>query len=235
MRLAARADAANWLCADLEEDTVERLLFMQHSPKRSLIIGPHTGILKTHLDSSDPSKEATVDVLPDMDEEQPEAFGNDVGAFDCIVSLNRLDTINDLPGALLHMRSALAPGGITIAHFPAAGSLPALRSIMLAADGDRPAPRIHPQIDNRAATGLLQRAGFSRQVTDSHTLTVRYGTLARMIADLREQALTSVLLSGSPSVGKAGYARALDAFEALKDDDGRVSETFEILTLTGWR
>ena len=106
---------------------------------------------------------------------------------------------------------------------------------MLAADGDRPAPRIHPQIDNRAATALLERAGFARQVVDSRNLKVSYRSFDRMIADLREQALTSVLQTKAPAVGKAGLARARDAFDALKDDEGRVTETFEILTLTGWR
>src|SRR3546814_6635454 len=106
---------------------------------------------------------------------------------------------------------------------------------MLAADGDRPAARLHPQIDDRAATALMQRAGFSRQVIDTHKLTVRYRSLDRLVADLREQALTNVLSNRPPPLGKAAFARAKSAFEALKDEDGRVAETFQILTLTGWR
>ena len=50
-----------------------------------------------------------------------------------------------------------------------------------------------------------------------------------------KQALTSVLQTKAPPIGKAGLARAREAFDALKDDEGRVTETFEILTLTGWR
>jgi hypothetical protein len=154
---------------------------------------------------------------------------------DLIVSLNRLDTVNDLPGALLHMRGALTADGIAVAHVLGAGSLSSLRTIMLAADGDRSAARIHPQIDNRAATGLLQRAGFSRQVVDSHTLSVRYSSFDRLIADLREQALTGVLADPPPSVTRAGLARARAAFDSLRAADGKVTETFVILTLTGWR
>ncbi|HCC27433.1 MAG TPA: methyltransferase, partial [Erythrobacter sp.] len=79
--------------------------------------------------------------------------------------------VNDLPGALLHLRNALADDGLMIASFPGAGSLPHLRRAMLAAEPDRPAARMHPLIDNQAAAGLLQRALFKRQVVDSHTLT----------------------------------------------------------------
>jgi len=66
-------------------------------------------------------------------------------------------------------------------------------------------------------------------------MTVRYRSFDRLITDLREQALTSVLVSPAPYVAKAGLARAEAAFEAMKDQEGKVAETFQILTLTGWR
>ena len=203
--LALRPNTASWLLDEMRQDLEERLAFMQLEPEHRLDL--------------------------DRDEEQPVAGG----PYDLITSIARLDTVNDLPGALIHMRNALATGGLMIAQIVGAGSLPMLRQIMLAADGDRPAARIHPQVDNRAATGLLERAGFARQVVDSATLRASYRSLDRLISDLREQGLGSVLLSPAPYVGKAGLARAHEAFERLKDSEGRVTETFEILTLTGWR
>ena len=35
--------------------------------------------------------------------------------------------------------------------------------------------------------------------------------------------------------GRAALARAQDAFASQADAEGRVTETFEILTLSGWR
>ena len=102
--------------------------------------------------------------MGEFDEEQPGPSSR----FDLIVHLLGLGMVNDLPGALIHARIALAEGGLFIAAFPGAGSLPALRRIVLAADGDRPAARIHPQVDSRAGTALLERAGFKRQVVDSY-------------------------------------------------------------------
>jgi len=196
-------------------------------PKQALIMGPDCGILSENLHSLG----CDITTLPHVDEERP--LPN--APYDLIVSLLRLDTVNDLPGALLHHRAALAEGGLFMACVTGAGSLSTLRQVMLAADGDRPAARIHPQIDNRAASALMQRAGFTRQVVDNHSLNVTYRSLDRLIADLREQGLSNVLADAAPPLTRTALARACDAFDALKDVEGRVSETTELLTLTGWR
>ena len=170
------------------------------------------------------------DVL-DLDEERPYPRGG----FDLVVSLGTLDTVNDLPGALIHIREALAPGGRAIAEFVGAGSVAHLRRAMLAADADRPAARLHPMVDIRAAAGLLQRAGWAEPVADGRTLKVAYRSLDRLLADLRDQGLGNVLASHAPPLGKAARERAREAFLDQADAEGRVVESFEILTLTGRR
>ncbi len=125
------------------------------------------------------------------------------------------------------MRGALAPGGLALASMVGAGSLDALREAMLAADGDRPAPRLHPMIDVRAGAQLLQRAGWADPVVDTRSLTVRFSSLASLIADLRAQALGNCLARPGPPLSRAQAAMAAETF-----GQGRV-ETFEILTLTG--
>ncbi|MFN6936281.1 MAG: hypothetical protein ACK4NZ_14155, partial [Tsuneonella sp.] len=90
-------------------------------------------------------------------------------------------------------------------------------------------------VDARSGAGLLQRAGFARQVADSWTLRLRYGSLDALVADLRAQGLTSALTDTAPPVTKAGIQRARTAFLDDADTHGRVLETLEILTLTGWK
>lgn len=226
-RLTRADTAADWLANAMSEDIVERLSFMRFEPQSALLLGSGLEDVGSYLRE----RECDVVHLSEQNEEEPLADG----PFDLIVSVNRLDTVNDLPGALLHHRAALNEGGLMIASFLGAGSLSVLRQIMLAADGERPAARLHPQIDNRAAAALMQRAGFRQQVVDDHRLSVSYRNLDRLVADLREQGLTSVLADAPPPVGKAGLARARAKFEELADERGRVLETFEILTLTGWR
>ncbi|MBW8755530.1 MAG: methyltransferase, partial [Sphingomonadales bacterium] len=100
--------------------------------------------------------------------------------------------------------------------------------------GDRPAPRIHPQVDVRAGGQLLQRAGLADPVIDSRSLDVSFGSLDRLVGDLRAQGLTNVLARLGPPLGKAALAHAREAFAAA-GAAGRTTERFEILTLSGWR
>lgn len=221
--------AGRFLYTDMEEDVLDGLAFMQAEAGRALVIGDLTDTLGPELKTRGFSvRRAEPGAL---NEELP-LPGSD---FDYIVSLATLDTVNDLPGALLHVRAALAEGGLLMAQMVGAGSLPTLRKIMLAADGDHPAGRLHPQVDSRSAAGLLQRARFSRQVVDSRSLEVRYSTFERLIRDLRDQALTGILSDRPPPLTRAAFGRAQAAFDALREDDGRVTERFEILALTGWR
>ena len=211
------------------EDILERLDFMRFDPCEALVVGDAPDLLRHSLTR----RGFTVQHggPGSIDEETP----HEDASFGLIVSLFTLDTLNDLPGALLHYRNALTRNGLFIAQFTGAGSLPALRQTMLAADGETPHARIHPQVDRPAASGLMSRAGFAKHVVDSHTLTVRYSSLDRLVADLRAQGLGSVLADAPPALTRQGLDRARSAFDALREDDGKVSETFEILSLTGWR
>lgn len=154
-------------------------------------------------------------------------------SFDLVVSAGALDDIDDLPGALTLARRVLRPDGLFLASFCGAGTLATLRAVLREAEGDRPAARIHPQIDVRSAGDLLVRAGFALPVADVETLEVRYGGLGRLLEDLRGMAATSIL-TARPILTRATLARAFDAFAARAGPDGRTTEVFEIVTLIGW-
>lgn len=231
--LQRQADAPRFLAEDMAEDVLERLSFLRHVPARALVVGDIAGRVAPALQAqgcevvlADPIAHAAAVAL---DEEQPLPFAE---GFDFIASLGTLDTVNDLPGAMVHLRRALRPDGLAVMSFMGAGSLSALRAILLEAERDRPAARIHPQVDVRAGGQLLQRAGFADPVVDSRTLRASYRTLARLVGDLRAQGLGNVLQGRAP-MGRAARARADEAF-AARAVDGRVTETFEILTLSGW-
>ncbi|TMM49861.1 methyltransferase domain-containing protein [Qipengyuania marisflavi] len=228
VRQAAR-DTARYVLDEMVEDVLERLEFMRLSPARALVIGDWTGTLALSLGGG--KAQVLEEDVRSLDEEQPLAEGG----FDLIVSLASLDRVNDLPAALLHLRHALADDGILIASITGAGSLPQLRRAMLAAEPDRPAARMHPLIDNRSASALLERAGFRRQVVDSRSMTVAYRSLDRLVSDLRDQGLGGVLAKPAGPLGKAALDRARTAFLATAEDRKRTLESFEILTLTGWK
>lgn len=158
-------------------------------------------------------------------------FGD--AGFDLVVSAGVLDQVNDVPGALTLARRVLRPDGLFLAAFLGAGSLATLRGVLRVAEGDRPSARLHPQIDVRAGGDLLVRAGFALPVADGETLNVRYPTLARLFDDLRGAGLTS-LLAARPLLRRDVLARAAEVWAGRADADGRVTERFEIVFLTGW-
>jgi NADH dehydrogenase [ubiquinone] 1 alpha subcomplex assembly factor 5 len=161
------------------------------------------------------------------------------GAFDLVASVGVLDSVNDLPGALTLVRRALRPDGLFIAAFAGAGSLPRLRQAMRTAEEaeapEAASPRIHPQIDVRAAGDLLGRAGFALPVADCETVTVRFSSLAQLVADLRGMGATNILAARSKRpFGRFALAAAAAEFAARADPDGKTGERFEIIHLSGW-
>ncbi len=236
LRMQAMADAGRGVTTvarELAEDVVDRLGFLREDFATALVLGDRTGALARHLKESG-TRVTIADPAPlletvTVDEEAPLPGG----PYATIVSLGLLDTVNDLPGALVLIRRALKPGGLMIASFGAAGSLPGLRAAMLEADGERPAPRIHPQVDVRAAGQLLTRLGFADPVVDGWGFDIGFESFDQIVGDLRAQALNNVLANPGPPLSRsaAGIARA--RFEASRQDDGLIRERFEFVTLTG--
>lgn len=154
-------------------------------------------------------------------------------SFDCVVSAGVLDQVNDLPGALALARRVLRPDGLFLGAFVGGGSLSALRAAFRAAEGDRPAARLHPPIDVRSAGDLLVRAGFALPVADIETLAVDYGGVGTMLDDLRGMAATN-LLKTRVALTRGTLAAVAASFAAAADGEGRTHERVDIVFLTAW-
>lgn len=155
------------------------------------------------------------------------------GSFDLIVSAGTLDTVGDLPGALVQIRRLLRPDGLFLAAFVGGNSLGLLRQVLMHAEPDRVAARVHPQIDVRSAGDLLVRAGFALPVAVSETLTVRYSSLFGLLGDLRGMGATN-MMPGRVPMRRDTLARAAQLFADHADPDGKTAERFDIIYLTGW-
>lgn len=241
-RAARRSGEADYLGALVADELIERLDLVKRDFHDALDLGCGSGALTRRLrerglnvTAADPGFLFASTAGGVQCDEDRLPFG--VDAFDLIVSCGTLDTVNDLPGALLLIRRALRPDGLFLAALAGAGSLPRLRSAMLAADSAEggASPHIHPQIDVRAAGDLLTRAGFALPVVDCHGLDVRFAGLDRLVADLRAMAATNILAARSRGpVTRLGLAAAAADFAAAADPDGKTTERFEILYLLGW-
>jgi NADH dehydrogenase [ubiquinone] 1 alpha subcomplex assembly factor 5 len=230
-----QADASDqWLLRYMAETLIDRVSDSSVPFKNALIIGHPSPalsaqlklpVIRSALASNGADIIADEDRLPIADE-----------SFDLVVALGTLDSVDDIPGALNLIKRVLRPGGLFLGAMMGAGALPILRRCI--AHGDAlvgvAAARFHPQIDVRAAGDLLTRAGFSMPVADQDRMEARYTGFEQLITDLRANGLSNVLLNSAP-ISKTAARVAAKHFDTLKDRQGRATEVFTPLFMTGWR
>jgi NADH dehydrogenase [ubiquinone] 1 alpha subcomplex assembly factor 5 len=232
-RMALRARALNgnlpdsFLYAHMIDELRARLAFVRRDFDRALFAGPIALSAERVL----AERQCEIVAAPLLNEE---AVPYPPESFDLIICAATLDSVNDLPGALIQMRRALRPDGLFLATLFGSGSLGTLKAAMLRADGDAASPHIHPQIDVRVAADLLTRTGFALPVCDLDTLSVRYGDWRTLVADLRAAGIGNALAGDRHYAGRDYPARLDAAWGALADNKGKVEECFNLLQLSGW-
>lgn len=164
-------------------------------------------------------------------------FGNE--KLDLVVSVLDLHWVNDLPGTLMQIRRALRPDGLFIGAMIGGDSLTEMRQAFLQADVEMTggaSPRVSPFTDVRDLGALLQRAGFALPVVDTDHMTVRYGSLFDVMADLRKMGGTNALNERSRKpLRRSTLLRAAEIYgDRFSDEDGRVRATVDILHFSGW-
>ena len=158
---------------------------------------------------------------------------------DLIVSLLALQSVNDLPGALIQFRQALKPDGLFLACLLGGDTLTELRQSLTAGEAEilaGAAPRVAPFADVRALGALLQRAGLALPVVDLDRVVVRYENIVGLMRDLRAMGATNVLVARSRRfLRRDVLARAGQIYgERFADADGRLRATFDMVWLSGW-
>ena len=160
-------------------------------------------------------------------------------SLDLVVSTLALHWTNDLPGALIQIRQALKPDGLFVGAILGGATLTELRQALTEAEAELAGgagPRVSPFADVRDAGHLLQRAGFALPVADIDRVEVAYGHPLELIRDLRAMGEASALADRPRRpLKRAVLARAFAIYQQrFLRPDGRVTATFEIITLTGW-
>jgi SAM-dependent methyltransferase len=236
-----RADAAagdRFLDAAAAEGLADRLAAVTRKFTRGLLIGPASGREQT-------DKTVPPDIAPFAKDwtcinfDANEILVTTEQDFDVAVSLFSLQTINDLPGALVQIRHALKPDGLFVAAILGGATLSELRDAFAHAESvtrGGASPRVSPFADVRDMGALLQRAGFALPVADVERLLVRYGDFFALARDLRSHGFTNVLSERSRSFLRRDTLAALLAHYAAHhaDSDGKLRARFETVYLTGW-
>jgi len=238
---AARTGPELFLLDRAFDDCVDRLSLMQRRFGNALLVGcPDPGWRErlqqfaADIDVRDPGtlfahKADGEQLLEDAWEPTPRSY-------DLIIAVGTLDTVNDLPRALLAARFALKEDALFLGAVSGGETIPRLRSAMRVADLSTgvAAPHVHPRIEASALAPLLSNAGFVNPVVDVDRVFVSYRSLRDLVADLRRMAATNILASRPRGpMTKSAYSAAADDFSAAGDGE-RTIETFEILHFACW-
>jgi len=161
------------------------------------------------------------------------------GRVDLAVSLLALQSVNDLPGALVQMRRTLKGDGLLIAALIGGETLTELRQSLTIAESEilgGASPRVAPFVDVRALGSLSQRAGLALPVVDLDRAVVRYPDLFALLGDLRGMGGANALHARSRKpLRRDVLARAAALYaERFADPDGRLRATFDLVWLAAW-
>lgn len=158
---------------------------------------------------------------------------------DLVIHGLSLHWASDPVGQLVQCRRALAPDGLLVATAFGGRTLHELRSCLAEAEARLTgglSPRVAPMGEIRDMGGLLQRAGLALPVADSIALTVSYATAFDLMRDLRAMGEANALTARlRRPTGRSVFAEAAQLYQdTFGTEDGRITATFEIVTLTGW-
>lgn len=237
-RLINAPQGADFLQPIIREAMLDQLAMVTRKFSRTLLIGAHDPAMFAALCELG-GKVDQLESGPALARKTGAIFGDaetldlPLASYDLVIWHGGLDSVHDVPAALMRMRAVLAPDGLLMGAFLGDGSLPKLRRALMA-DDVRSIARMHPQIDLAAMGNLLQRIGFAMPVVDVDVLTVRYGSIMGLVRDLRANGLSSRLTPPPMLPTREEVARIAAAFAAQGDDDGRVSESFRIIYFSGW-
>jgi SAM-dependent methyltransferase len=250
-RRARRIGPATFLLDRVAEDFADRLAAVLRRFERAVDLGTPTPAVRDALagngatgsmiavapafDAADPA----ADPEPLRVVADPEALPFAAGSLDLVVSAFALQTVDDLPGALIQIRRALKPDGLLLAALLGGDTLTELRESFAVAESEVTggvSPRVAPFADLRDMGALMQRAGFALPVTDVDRVVVRYSSPLALMADLRRMGATNPLVERRRvPLRRSVLARVLEVYaERFGDPDGKVRASFDIVWLSGW-
>ena len=252
-RHAAEAERHEFLLVRAVDDIADRLTLVRRRFPLVAVVGAFHGVLGRRIAAID-GVETVIET-----ETAPRLLGSEMirspkrmrvvadeealpfrdGALDLVVSALSLQFVNDLPGTLIQIRRALKPDGLFLGALLGGQTLSELRSVMLQAEADiegGASPRVAPFADVRDLGALLQRAGFALPVADCDSVAVTYPSALHLMQDIRSMGASNPLVARRRvPLRRSTLERACAIYaDKFGSDNGRVTATFEIMTLTGW-
>lgn len=143
-----------------------------------------------------------------------------------------LQWIDDLAGVLAGFRRVLKPDGMLLVSTFGHDTLVELRGAFAAADG---APHVSPFVQIGQFGDALIEAGFKDPVLDRDVFHGAEPDMAAVMRNLRELGATNALSGRRRTLtGRGRFARAREAYEALRTPEGTLPVTWEVIYAQAW-
>ncbi len=154
------------------------------------------------------------------------------GSVDVLFSNLCLQWVEDLPAVFAGFRRVLKPGGLLLVSTFGPDTLFELRGAFAQADA-APHVSLFPSI---AQFGdALMAAGFKNPVLDRDEFVLGHPDLGSLMRELRTLGATNAMSERRRSLtGRARFARAAEAYEALRAADGHLPATWEVIYAHAW-
>ena len=237
-RMQNRGRLVDFLQQEAANEIADRLEMTKRSFAKAVDLFSQSGQLSRALGAS--PKLTGLTSLDQLQSRDPENPGLAPHSLDLVVSALALHWANDLPGLLIQIHRALKPGGLFLGALLGGGTLKELRSAFAAAEQTCEggiSPRIIPFPDLRQMGGLLQRARFEIPVVDRDILKVRYASPYALMNELRQMGGANAMIARRKTPLRRKTLNCMIEYynEHYGSPDGRITATFEIIYLSGWR
>lgn len=246
-RIYQSSEPCDFLWAWVGQQITDRLAEIKRTFPTALEIGTHT----PHNIQTEWKNISSIETLFQMDlvsqgvrrntfligDEEYLPFGPQT--LDLALSNLTLHSVNDLPGTLIQIRSALKADGFFCAALFGGETLWQLKEAISQTELSRKnglSPRIFPFADKQQMGSLMQRAGFALPVIDSDILTVTYPDIYKLMHDLRGMGESNIIQQRDKSYPGRHFFDDIQTYYAqhFSDKDHLLEAHFEIIFITGW-
>lgn len=244
-RRLARADSAPWLHAEVATRMAERLGYIKLKPARvldvSAALGDSAALLRQAYPEADMLwHESDVDLAARAEAERVPGWwrrlrGGGSGRIEALPARPEVDLVwsnmalhacADLPGLLAQWQGSLAVGGFVMFSCLGPDSFVELRPLYARNGWGRPAP---DWWDMHDIGDLVLKAGLADPVMDQQRLRLTWASPERLLADLRALGGNLSPLRFAGLRGRQWRARLLSELESLRDAQGRLAMTVEVV------
>ena len=154
------------------------------------------------------------------------------GSVDLVFANLSLAWMEDLPAVFAGLRRVLRPGGLLVCSSFGPETLGELQA---AFTGEHEPPQPIPLLPIAGFGDAMVAAGFRDPVLDRDLFTLTWPNLRALLRELRATGMGNALARRRRGLtGRGRFAAASAACEALRDEQGRLPSTWEVIYAHAW-